>query len=69
MKPKLPLRAAYLAVCFYAATAVLTWNLVRNNVKAQTCAVPQTMGEAGDPNAGRWAISNTGPRSSGREQL
>lgn len=55
MKSNSSLRTAILVVCFYAATAIVTWHLVRNNVNAQACAVPQTMGEVGDPNAGRWA--------------
>lgn len=55
MRPKFSLRTARLVVCFYAAAAVATWNLVRNNVEAQACDVPQTNAENGDLNVGRWA--------------
>lgn len=54
MKPHAHLRTTILVVCFYAATAIITWHLVRSNVDAQACAVPQTAGEVGNPNTGRW---------------
>lgn len=55
MKLSSPLRLVVVSLCAYAVMTVLTWNLVKDNMSAQTsCPVPQTMGDLGQPNAGRW---------------